>query len=49
MSTNKLDKYIPTVTDLSDWTINLYANTGRSRAKRIASEPVTDDLYFVKG
>ncbi len=44
-----LQKYIPTFTDISDWGIITYANTGGSRAKRITVNPADEQEYFVKG
>lgn len=44
-----MDRYIPTFTDVSDWNINVYINTGGTRSKQIAVHPETDKEYFFKG
>lgn len=44
-----MDKLIPTFTDISEWNINVYINTGGTRSKQIAVHPETDKEYFFKG
>lgn len=44
-----MDRYIPTFTDVSNWNINVYTNTGGTRSKQIAIHPETDKEYFFKG
>lgn len=44
-----LSQFIPTYTDISDWPIILYQNTGGTRSKKIAINPDTDVEYFFKG
>jgi hypothetical protein len=49
MESKDLRKLIPSYTDISVWDIITYANTGGSRAKRIAVNPENNQEYFVKG
>ena len=44
-----MDKYKPTYTDISEWQINHYQNTGGTRSKKIALNPENDTEYFFKG
>lgn len=44
-----MDKYIPSFTDISDWSLQIHLNTGGSRSKKIAINPVTNDEFFFKG
>lgn len=44
-----MDKYIPSFTDISDWPLQVHLNTGGSRSKKIAINPVTNDEFFFKG
>ena len=43
-----MEKYIPTYTDISNWNINVYQNTGGTRSKKIAIHPKTEVDYFFK-
>lgn len=43
------DKYIPTFTDLTDWNIKVYQNTGGTRSKTIVSKQNDETEYFFKG
>jgi hypothetical protein len=44
-----LDALTPTFTDISEWQFLIYHNTGGSRSKTIAQEPITDKEFFFKG
>jgi hypothetical protein len=41
--------YIPSFTDITDWPIQVYSNTGGTRSKKITIHPDTHDEYFFKG
>lgn len=44
-----MEKHIPTYTDISNWPIQIYSNTGGTRSKKIAIHPNSHEEYFFKG
>ncbi len=44
-----MNNYIPTFTDISNWSINPYSSTGGTRSKKIYVNPENDKNYFFKG
>jgi hypothetical protein len=44
-----MDEFIPTFTDITEWKVNKYTNTGGTRSKQIAIHPETEKQYFFKG
>ncbi|WP_430932177.1 hypothetical protein [Saccharicrinis sp. 156] len=44
-----MEKFKTTYTDISDWQINIYQNTGGTRSKKIALHPDTNKEFFFKG
>jgi hypothetical protein len=46
---HEMDKFIPTFTDITQWKVNKYTNTGGTRSKQIAIHPKTEKQFFFKG
>lgn len=46
---NRIEAYFPSFTDISQWNVNAYTNTGGTRSKQIAVHPETYKDYFFKG
>lgn len=44
-----MDEFIPTFTDITEWKVNRYTNTGGTRSKQIAIHPETEKQFFFKG
>ena len=43
-----MKQYTPTYTEISNWQISVYQNTGGTRAKKIAIHSATEEEYFCK-
>ena len=43
-----MDELIPTYTNISDWEVSVYQNTGGTRSKQIALHPISNREYFFK-